>query len=97
MPEFPTYDPPTLDALADALADRLTERLNGAPTQRYLSVADAARYSGLSADSIRNLLSSNKLTALRPVKGRVLIDRQELEALIRSSTTRPRRGRGCRR
>jgi len=83
-----------LDRLADILADRLASRLEANTTQRYLTVASAAVYSALSEDSIRGLLSGNKLTALRPVPGRILIDRRELDALLLSSTHRPRQGRG---
>jgi excisionase family DNA binding protein len=86
-----------LDALADRLADRLARRLGGrseAPPQRYLSVAQAAQYAGLSSDSVRALLSGGRLTALRPVAGRVLVDKRQLDALMSASTARPRRRRG---
>jgi excisionase family DNA binding protein len=86
-----------LDALAVRVADRVAERLAAGAAQRYLTVRAAAAYSSLSEDSIRSLLVSGKLTALRPVAGRVLIDRRELDALLLSSTGRPRRGRGIRR
>jgi excisionase family DNA binding protein len=84
-----------LDALAEALADRLTERIAALAQRRYISVADASSYTSLSIDTLRGLLATGKLTALRPVPGRVLIDRRELDALLASSTRRPRRGRGC--
>ncbi len=89
-------DPPAIDvdALAGAVAERLAELLPALPQKRYLTVAHAAEYADLSPDSIRSLLSSGKLTALRPVPGRVLIDRRELDALLQASTKRPRRGRG---
>jgi excisionase family DNA binding protein len=61
---------------------------------RYLTIAAAAAYTSLSEDSIRRMLEVGKVTALRPVKGRILIDRQELDAAIRSSTATPRKGRG---
>jgi hypothetical protein len=83
-----------LDALAAQITDRLAERLGAGASQRYLSVAHAAVYCDLSEDSIRSLLSSGKLTALRPVPGRIVIDKRELDALLTSSTRRPRRGRG---
>jgi excisionase family DNA binding protein len=83
-----------LDNLADALADRLAERFAALAQRRYMSVADAAAYTALSTDAIRGLLAGNKLTAYRPVPGRVLIDRRELDALLASSTRRPRKGRG---
>jgi excisionase family DNA binding protein len=63
----------------------------------WLSVHDAAIYSGLSMKTIRRLLASGKLTAHRPVRGRILICRNELDSLIRSSTQQLRRGRGIRR
>jgi excisionase family DNA binding protein len=72
----------------------VAERLADLARRRYLSVAHAAEYADLSEDSIRSLLSSGKLTALRPVPGRVVIDRRELDALLLSSTRRPRRARG---
>jgi len=89
-----------LDALVDRLTERLVarlaERLITRPTARYLSPRDAGVYAGLSTDSIRGMLASGRLTALRPIRGRVLVDRQELDAVIHSATARPRRGRGIR-
>ena len=55
---------------------------SGSP--RWLTIQAAADYCGLSAESIRRLLSARKLTAHRPVKGRILIDRGELDALIQA-------------
>jgi excisionase family DNA binding protein len=86
-----------LDALADAVARKVADQLVGRPAPRYLTVVQAADYTALSQDSIRALLAGGKLTALRPVAGRILIDKQELDALLRSSTRRPSRGRGQRR
>jgi excisionase family DNA binding protein len=88
--------PLDLGALADALADRLAERLAGTPPKRFLSVREASHYAGVSEDSIRNLLAGGNLTALRPVPGRVVIDRQELDAYVRGATRRARSGRGTR-
>ena len=93
----PRPDDRDLDALADLLADRLAERLSAAASQRYFRVKEAAKYSGLSEDSVRWLLSSGKLTALRPVPGRVVVDRRELDALLLASTKGARHGRGRRR
>jgi hypothetical protein len=61
---------------------------------RFLDVKQSANHVTLSVRSIRNLLASGKLTALRPVKGKILVDRLELENLVASSTARPRTGRG---
>src|SRR5262245_29210652 len=85
--------PGPLDRLERKL-DELAERL-AAPPQRWLTVARAALYADLSEESIRRLIASGKLTAHRPVKGRVLIDRNELDDLIRATANqRPRHGRG---
>jgi excisionase family DNA binding protein len=65
---------------------------SGSP--RWLTIQAAADYCGLSAESIRRLLSARKLTAHRPVKGRILIDRGELDALIQASAT-PARATGA--
>jgi hypothetical protein len=83
-----------LDALADAVAAKVADRFAELARRRYLSIPHAAEYGDLSPDSIRSLLSSGKLTALRPVPGRVVIDRRELDALFASSTKGPRCGRG---
>ena len=83
-----------LDALVDAVVQKLAERLASFSQKRYLTVQHAAEYADLSADTIRSLLSSGKLTGLRPVPGRVLVDRRELDSLLQGSTKRPRRGRG---
>lgn len=61
---------------------------------RFLTIQNAARYTDLSKESIRRLVAKGKLTAHRPVRGRVLIDRHELEAFIRSSVSVPRNSRG---
>ena len=59
------------------------------PAPRFLTVDGAADYCSLSAESIRRLLSNGKLQPHRPVKGRILIDRVELETLVLTSTQRP--------
>lgn len=74
-----------LDLLAESIA---------APPKRWFGVAGSGEYCSLSEESIRRLLSSGKLTAHRPVKGKILIDRVELDALILGSTSTPRTGRG---
>jgi excisionase family DNA binding protein len=64
--------------------------------RRFLSVPHAAKYTDLSVASIRRLLAAGKLTAMRPVRGKILIDVRELDATILGSTARPRKGRGMR-
>jgi excisionase family DNA binding protein len=88
--------PGSLDvaALVDAVVEKLAERLAALSQRRYLSVADASAYCALSQDTLRGMLSSGRLTAYRPVRGRVLIDVRELDAVIQASTKRTRHGRG---
>lgn len=62
--------------------------------KRFFTVKNAAAYSDLSEESIRRLLDSGQLTKLRPVKGRIVIDRKELDAYFLASTSTPRKGRG---
>lgn len=83
------------ESLAQAIIEHIESKLT-TPSQRFFGVADAAKYAGLSEDSVRSLISAGKLTGLRPVGGRVLIDKQELDSLILTSTKRPPRGRGVR-
>lgn len=60
----------------------------------FMSLKTAAQYSDLSVESIRRLCDSGKLTKLRPVKGKIVVDRKELDAYIRSCSGTPRTGRG---
>ena len=54
--------------------------------QRYLSYADAARYSGMSEQTLRRLVEAGRLRAYRPTGQRkVVFDRVELDALIQGS------------
>jgi hypothetical protein len=80
----------------DALIAKVDVLLAGAvPTeQRFFGIARAAPYADLSQKSIRRLLATGKLTALRPVRGRILIDKRELDTLILGANRRPRTGRG---
>jgi excisionase family DNA binding protein len=84
----------TLEDLAERL-DALTIAV-AAPAQRWLSVSSAGSYSDLSTESIRRLISAGKLIAHRPVRGKILIDKVELDALIAGATKTPRVGRGRR-
>ena len=64
-----------LDVIAAKL-DALLEAVS-VPPQRFLGVDQAAAFAGLSGDSIRRLIARGELTALRPLRGKVLIDRLE--------------------
>jgi excisionase family DNA binding protein len=55
-------------------------------TQRYLSYADASRYSGMSEQTLRRLVDSGRLKVYRPTGGRkVVFDRHQLDELIQAS------------
>jgi excisionase family DNA binding protein len=83
--------------LAAAVRD-LAARVDVQAWPRWLSVEAAARYTSLSPRSIRNLIAAGRVTPSRAVRGRVLIDRLELDAALSAECgTRPRRGRGIRR
>ena len=66
------------------------------PEPRWLPIPSSARYTGLSVGSIRRLLAAGKLTAFRPVRGRVVLDRYELDSYVLGCNARPRAGRGLR-
>ena len=85
---------PDLHDLAQKL-DLLLERTAGTEP-RFLTIDAAAVYTGLSQGSIRRLLASRQLTPLRPVRGRIVIDRLELDSYVLGCTARPRSGRGKR-
>jgi len=84
-----TASPDILPITRDALAELLSKA-----TARWLSVQQAAAYSALSVRSIRQLLSAGRLQAHRPVRGKIVIDRLELDSHIATSTATPRTGRG---
>lgn len=64
---------------------------------RWFGIAEATAYTRLSDSSIRRLLATGKLTAHRPVRGKILLDRFELDSYIAGSTLQPRKGRGLNR
>lgn len=97
-PATSTPDPaPEHDLLTRVLErlDKITMLLaGGTQEQRWLTIEQAANYTGLSEKSMRRLLASGRLTPHRPCRGRILIDRRQLDAVISDATTTPRRGRG---
>jgi len=85
-----------------SLVSRIERRLDDAVsacriTPHWLTIADAAVYSGMSEKSIRKLLDKGEIIGRRPVPGRILIDRNELDNMIRGSVNSPKVGRGRRR
>jgi excisionase family DNA binding protein len=94
-------DPAEITSRLSALESRLDQLLELArrppPEPRFLGVEEAASYASLSAESIRRMLAAGQLTPYRPRRGRVLVDRRELEAVVLASTGRVKGGRGARR
>ncbi len=64
--------------------------------RKYATLAEAAVHVGLSVTSLRRMLAAGRLTAYRPVPGRVLVSIEELHAEIESSVSVPRKRRGIR-
>ena len=62
---------------------------------RFFTVAGAAQWTGLSADSIRAMIDSHKVAAFRPVRGRILVGRLELERAILDSAAPQLDSRGA--
>jgi excisionase family DNA binding protein len=96
---MPNYEDSRMQTAIESKLDRVLERLEQlrerpeASPERYLTVDGAADYAAVSAESIRRLLAAGRLTALRPVGGRVVIDRREIDSYMQSTAdTRPARG-----
>lgn len=69
-----------LDALADAIAERVIERLRDG-SDRLMTIPEAAKYLGRSPKSVRHLIASGVLPAVR--EGRSIhLDRRELDRWI---------------
>jgi excisionase family DNA binding protein len=64
-----------------------------------MAIERTVRYTGLGENTIRRLVRQGLLTGHRPTPGRVLIDKGELDALIKSAANAPRPapGRGRKR
>lgn len=61
-------------------------RLEANPAPIWLSISDAATYTGLCEKTIRRLMESGKIIGRRPVRKRVLINRAELDSYILGCT-----------
>ncbi|MBX9656389.1 hypothetical protein K2Y11_22465 [bacterium] len=60
----------------------------------WAGIKTAAQHAAVSEDTIKGMLSSGRLQAYRPCPGRVVVNLDELDDLIRSSTATPRHRRG---
>lgn len=80
----------------ETIGQKLDELIGQAsqPAKRFLSINDAAAYTGLSPESVRRLISARKLTPRRPVRGKIVLDRNEIDAYVLGSTASVKRGRG---
>lgn len=99
LPDPADGEPIDLLASVHAKLDAILAN-QGKPPQRYFTVADTASYCGLSQASVRQAISSGHLLAHRPpgCEGRVLLDKQQVDAWMASGRgRRPRAGRGRRR
>ncbi|MHB1422136.1 MAG: helix-turn-helix transcriptional regulator [Gemmataceae bacterium] len=57
--------------------------------QRYLPYSAAARYTGMSEQTLRRLVEDGRLPVYRPTGGRkVVFDRFEIDKLIRGATSK---------
>ena len=83
------------DLVAVPLAD-LEALIERASSRRFLTVRSAAMYTGLSEESVRRLVNTGKLKGYRPLRGRLLLDRRQIDAFILGSNRHPRNGRGYR-
>lgn len=97
MSQFGNRAAGNLDDLAAEVAQLIAANLTEQNARRWLTVREAAAYLSLSDDSVRAMLAVGRLTARRPVPGRVLIDRRELDFIVFGSTAKPVHGRGIRR
>jgi excisionase family DNA binding protein len=80
------FGPDTLEALADFIYEQVDKTLNERDHERrWLSVAAAADYLGLSEKAIRRRIERGTIAYTR-LRGRVLIDRRALDA--QSTSTR---------
>jgi excisionase family DNA binding protein len=90
-------EPDVIADLTDAIRE-LVSRVDGQGWPRWLSVEAAARYTSLGQKSVRNLVANGTLTPSRAVRGKVLIDRLQLDAALSAECGRRlRKGRGIRR
>ncbi len=57
---------------------------DGEVERRWLSYRDAARYTGLSEETLRRLAAQGKLTVSRPTPKNRRLDRRELDQLMQA-------------
>lgn len=79
-----------------AIVRKLDELLELArrTNRRFVSIPDAAAHTGLSTTSIRRLIASGKLSPLRPVRGKIVLDLRQLESVVSNAREVPKTSRG---
>jgi len=82
-----------LEQIAEREAVVLTDRAPSEPVRDLLTVAHAAQLAGVSPKTVHNWLSAKRLRRLG-VRGRPLISRVEIVALIAAKPARRARNRG---
>ena len=77
--------------------DTALSRILSKPERGYLSLKNGALFCDLSEKTLRRFISAGRLKSYRPARGKVLVKKKELEALIEQSDKPIRTGRGIRR
>jgi excisionase family DNA binding protein len=73
-----------IETLAQRVAGIVLERLEATSSRRWLTVDQAADYTGRSEEAVRGLVKRGALTAYKP-DGRLQLDRHELDAWMRGA------------
>lgn len=64
------------------------------PAHRYLTIIEAAAYIRMAEITMRRMIAEGQVTAYRPRRGKIFVDRDELDALMRASANaQPKRRR----
>jgi excisionase family DNA binding protein len=70
----------------EAMAMATTQTTQGVDErQRWLGLPEAARYTGISEQTLRRMVRGGKLRLYAPTERRRVVDRLELDALIQGS------------
>ena len=86
MTPCPTTDAATLSAVLAELRALRTEVATQRPAWgRWLSLEDGARYCGLSVKSLRRAVQAGRLSGHRLVKGKILLDKHEIDGAIKAA------------
>ena len=87
-------DAERLDRIEVMLADIIDRLSRPAASPITLTVDQAARRYGCSADTIRALISQGQLRKVGPIRGRVLLSVREADALFLQPAVKHRHSRG---